>query len=346
MNFSIEKKKTNVGEVSLVTIENNDGMKVILSSFGAAIYQIYFKNGHEPVLVTMGPQDLDLFNTSVQYYGKTIGRTSGRVLTKPFMLDDKAIQVTPFGDEKSQLHGGEKGFGLRHFEIVDTKVLDDLAYVKFRLLSLDGEGGYPGDLETEITYSLNQTNQLKVVFDAKSNKDTLCNLTNHTYFNLSNTIENIDQHIISIDADQMVEVDQNYNAVGLKKTNDTPYDLTNPRSFKDILAPLKDTAFQGVDHTFLLNHPRLNHPSVVCYHPKTNIGLRISTDYPAAVLYTHNHKCTDIADQSLDNGFHSSFALECQYEPGGIHYPFLSPAILKKDDLYHHVTTYQFYRHQ
>ncbi|MFU8792961.1 MAG: aldose epimerase family protein [Acholeplasmataceae bacterium] len=346
MKCYTETKKSNVGDVCLITLENTDGMKVILSSYGAAIYQIYVKNDHESTLVTMGPSDLDLFNTSVQYYGKTIGRTSGRVLTKPFLLNNKEVTVTPFGDTRSQLHGGESGFGLRHFDVIETKALDDLAYVKFKLISKDGEAGYPGNLETVITYTLNMTNQLTVTFDATSDQDTLCNLTNHTYFNLSGQKENIDQHIISIDADAFVEVDDTYHALRLKSVEKTPYDLRNPQSFSTILHDLKETPFGGIDHTFKLNHPEMNHPSLVVYHPISNIGLRISTDYPALVLYTHNHYCKDVKDITLDDGHHSSIAIECQYEPGGIHYPFLHDAILKKDDTYHHVITYQFYRHQ
>jgi aldose 1-epimerase len=343
MGINRYKMLKNVGEVEYVELKNKNDMRVTLSSYGAAITKIYVANKDQrEILVTMQSTDLNDFNVSKQNYGKTIGRYSGRILTKPFHLNNETYQATPHGALDSQLHGGKSGFGQRHFELVELKSFDYMKSVTFKLISKHLEEGFPGDLNVFITYTLDDLNKLTVDFNAKSSLDTICNLTNHVYFNLSGNVENIDNHMLTVNAKERVEIDANYVPKRLVSTMHTDYDFTKERLLKDAFVGLDKNDFNGLDHTFILDNPNLEQSSVSLKHMGSKLGLNIYTTYPAVVLYTHNHLCDDVKDITLNHGFHSSIAIECQFEPGGIHFPFLNDAILRKDDTYQHKIVYEF----
>jgi aldose 1-epimerase len=343
MGVNRYKMLTNVGEIEYVELKNKNDMRVTLSTYGAAIINIHLKNkdGRE-ILVTMQSSDLNDFNISKQNYGKTIGRYSGRILTKPFKLNNETYQATPYGSDDSQLHGGKLGFGQRHFELVELRDFDYMKSVTFKLISKHLEEGFPGDLTVFITYTLDDLNKLTVDFNAKSNLDTICNLTNHVYFNLSGNVENIDHHLLMVNSKNRVDIDSNYVPQGIVSTIGTEYDFTKERLLSDAFTYLNQNEFTGLDHTFILDNQNLDKKAVSLKHIGSKIGLNIYTDYPAVVLYTHNHLCDDVKDITINKGYHSSIAMECQYEPGGIHFPFLSDAILKKEDTYQHKIIYEF----
>jgi len=344
MNLNRYKALTNVGEVEYVELINKNKTRVLLQTYGASIVKINVtnKDGRD-ILVSMQSSDLNDFNVSKQNYGKTIGRYSGRILTKPFHLNNETYKATPHGSETSQLHGGKEGFGQRHFEIVETQYFDYLKSVTFKLVSKHLEEGFPGDLTVLVTYTLDDSNRLTVDFNAKSNLDTICNLTNHVYFNLSGEVENIDNHYLKINSSKLVEIDENYVPQKLVSTLNTEYDFTQDTQIKENFEKLKLNVFNGLDHTFILDDRTLEKPSVTLKHLGSKLGLNIYTTYPAVVIYSHNHLCSDVMDKTINNGQHSSLAMECQYEPGGIHFPFLNDAILRKEETYQEKIIYEFF---
>ena len=172
-----------------ILIENELGTKVTLGNVGASIFDILTKDKKgdlESIIYT--PKSKEDFIKERSYLGKTIGRTGGRVSDSKFTLNGKEYRIP--SNDKNGLHGGFDGISYKEFDFI-KKDKDDYTEVKFSYLSKDLESGYPGDANIIVDYKLyKKENKLSVVYEANSNEDTLMNLSNHTYFNLSGNSKN------------------------------------------------------------------------------------------------------------------------------------------------------------
>lgn len=325
---------TKYGEIDLITLKSED-MEVILTSFGAAIYQIkVFGN-----LVTVAPQAFDDFFQSTFYYGKTIGRTSGRLVLPSFKINHAYYPIRSYRGEKVKLHGGPTGFSFRHFKLCGLKIKDEEASVSFCYRAMHMEEDYPGEMDVIVTYTLNRDMELMISYQAQTDHDTLCNLTNHTYFNLSTTANHIYYHDMIIRSKHYLDINEDNIILSQKPTLDTPFDFNQKTRLGERIMVMKDTPFNGFDHTWLLDDiPE----KIEIDEPSSPVKLIIETSYPAVVIYTHNHPAPSKLEQIKNDGTHSSFTLECQFEPGGIHYPYLNDNVLKKDETYKHYIRYKF----
>lgn len=332
----VEKKilKTIVGDIDLITLKSPT-MEVALTSFGAAVYYIKVLNH----LVSVGPQNMDHFLQSLVYYGKTVGRTSGRLILPSFKIDNKVYPIKPFKGDNVKLHGGPTGFSFRHFKTVSSVSGETEGSVSFAYTSQHMEEEYPGKMNVLITYHLTNEMGLKIIFEADSDQDTICNLTNHTYFNLSTAKPHIFDHDITIHADHYLDIDKDVIVRAKKAVKGTPFDFNQKTNLGRRMQQMKDTPFMGFDHTWILKNQITK---VEVDEVSSPVKLQVETSYPAVVIYTHNYPSPVTIEQFNTNGIHSSFTLECQYEPGGIHYPFLNQAILRKNEHYKHFILYQF----
>lgn len=329
-----EKKWTSVGQIDLVTLKS-DTMEVVLTSYGAAVYKIFVK-GH---LVSVQPLDLDTFLSAKYYYGKTVGRTSGRLICPDFQIDKDIYPITPYRGESVKLHGGPKGFSFRNFKLVKERVLSEEVFVQFKYEAKHLEEEYPGNLTLFVTYHLTKKQGLLIEFDATTDMDTLCNITNHLYFNLSKVRHDVLDHRMSIQADRYLEVDDDLKPIQKAEVTGLPFDFRHEQHLGKRMDMMKNTSFEGFDHTWLLNGTL---PNAVIDEPSSPVRLVCETDYPAVVIFTHNQPSPDGLGQFPTDGKHSCFTLECQFEPGGIHFPFLNHAILRKHEKFHHYIKYQF----
>jgi aldose 1-epimerase len=334
MHITKEKKLTSVGSIDLVTLKT-DTMEVILTSYGAAVYQIWV-HGH---LVSVQPLDLNTFLSAKYYYGKTVGRTSGRLILPDFQIDQNIYPISEHRGEGVKLHGGPRGFSFRNFSIVKERILSEEVMVQFKYESKHLEEEYPGNLTLFVTYHLTKSQGLLIDFDATSDQDTLCNITNHLYFNLSTKRSDVLDHVMQINANQYLEIDDLLKPKQKTDVNGLPFDFRIEKHLGKQMELMKDTSFEGFDHTWLLTGAL---PSVVVDEPSSPVKLICETDYPAVVIFTHNQPSPDGLPQFKTDGKHSAFTLECQFEPGGIHFPFLNAAILRKNEKYHHYIRYQF----
>ena len=325
---------TKYGEIDIITLKSED-MEVILSSYGAAIYQIKVL-GH---LVTVAPQNFDDYFQSPFFYGKTIGRTSGRLILPSFKINHAYYPIKPFRGEKIKLHGGPTGFSFRHFKSFNLQSSDKYASVSFQYTSLHMEEEFPGEMDVIVTYRLTDEMDLWITYDAKSDHDTLCNLTNHTYFNLSTASNHIYNHDLLIHANAYLEIDEENIVLSKKETYQTPFDFHLKANLGERLFEMKQTPFNGFDHTWLLDDV-IN--KIEVDEPSSPVRLAVETSYPAVVIYTHNHPSPTRLEQFKHDGTHSSFTLECQFEPGGINYSYLNSSILRKGEKYHHFIKYKF----
>ena len=315
----------------------NEIAEVTLISYGAGIYKYLYK-GHNIVIT---PKTIDAYMHDLTYYGKTIGRTSGRLVVPSYEIDGKSYEVKPYRSDYTSLHGGPKGFSTQNFDVLsqtDSKVI-------FRYVSKDLEEGYPGKLTLDVTYELDQEGALHINFDAHSTKDTLCNITNHAYFNLNQKNSTILDHEIMIKASTYLNIDKNYLLNSVDEVNDTPFDFSESKRFDDAIKSMKQTSFNGFDHTWIFDDLKDDDIKAKAYDPNSRIGLDVYTSYPAVVVYTHNDPAIISLEGPYDqDALYCSFTFECQFEPGGIHHKNLNSAILKKDELYHHFIIYKPYQ--
>jgi len=334
--IKVEKKKvdTHLGEIDLITMKSSD-MEVILTSYGAAVYSIRVLGN----LVTVAPQQFDHFFRSPFFYGKTIGRTAGRLVLPSYQIDHSFYPIKPYRGEKVKLHGGPTGFSFRHFKTLTYTSSEHEGSVSFMYTSLHMEEEFPGEMRVIVTYKLTEDMGLKVLFEARSDHDTLCNLTNHTYFNLSTSRNNILDHMLKIDADHYLEIDADNIIQSKKDVKGTPFDFRKSTDLGARIKEMQQTPFNGFDHTWLFNDVK---QKIEIDESSSPIKLIVETDYPSVVIYTHNYPAPTKLEQFKHDGTHSSFTLECQYEPGGIHYPYLNSAVLRKNELYKHYILYQF----
>jgi len=332
MNIVIEDIQTSEGIIQKIVLENDHLMKVELLTYGASIYQINIDGSDYCV----SPLDIEDFMTSSLYYGKTIGRMSGRISTKTFDLNHMQVQLNPYGSNEFQLHGGRLGFSFQNFELIKSEITENLVVVTMRYLSPDLEEGYPGELVLDVTYTLDQNQMLKIDYYATSTEDTLANFTNHTYFNLLGEQNQILDHEFLIPSSSYVNRDEEYRFINVEYV-DQDFDFRIMKKLKSNDQHITQT-FKGIDHIFLLDE----NSDIHVRHQHASHQLIVSSDYPAVVFFTHNHKNSELDHRFPEDGLYSSFALECQYEPGNISKDEFEKLILKKGEPYNHYITYQF----
>lgn len=337
-NIEIKDILTSVGQVDLVTLSSKD-MVVVLTTYGAAIYQIKVLGQ----TVSVAPSDLDDFLRSPFYYGKSVGRTAGRLVLPSYHIDDVSYPIKSYRGERVSLHGGINGFSFQHFLIKEIKKSENEASVSFFYHSKDREADYPGDLDVVITYTLSKDLKLNVTFEATSNQDTLCNLTNHTYFNLAKKESPIHEHQVQIQASHYLNIDDDNVILSKEEVTHTPFDFRKKKHLGTALKAMEKTSFLGFDHTWLFDSKQ---SWIDIDEPTSKVKLRVTTSYPAVVIYTHNHLSPSKLRRMEHGDIHSSFTLECQYEPGGIHHPYLNQAILRKHQKYHEFITFHFIKKQ
>ena len=257
---SIEKSaygKTPDGtEVSLFTLTNAKGMQAQITNFGGIVVSLKVPDKQGKLAdVVLGYDSLDGYLENPSYFGAIIGRYGNRIAHGRFELDGKTYTLAKNNGENS-LHGGKTGFNKvvwtpRAFESKDGPSLE------LKYLSKDGEEGYPGDLHVTVTYTLANTNELKIDYAATTDKTTVVNLTNHSYFNLTGTPEkDILEHVLMINADRFTPVDSGLIPTGeLKPVAGTPFDFRKPTA---VGARIGNDDEQlklggGYDHNFVLN---------------------------------------------------------------------------------------------
>lgn len=332
-------------KIFLYTLTNKNKMSVSISTFGGTVVSVNVpdKNG---ILtdVVLGYDDLASYEKQDKYIGALIGRCSNRIAKGQFKLKGKAYQLY-CNDGNNHLHGGRIGFGKK---VWDAQAIE--SGLKLTYISPDGEEGYPGKLTVQVTYTLSDDNKLAIDYTATSDAPTVCNLTNHTYFNLagydSGTI--VDQKI-QIFADYYTIANQEFLPTGeFASVENTPFDLKQPTRIGDNI----DSNFEqirfagGFDHNWIITNydGSLKKAAWACAEA-TGITLIVATTLPGIQFYSGNYLDGAPTGKEISPIYkRCGFCLESQYFPNALENPnFLQP-ILEKDKVYHTVTTYQFGR--
>ncbi|MBZ5752816.1 aldose epimerase family protein [Metabacillus rhizolycopersici] len=330
--------------VKSFTISNDNGMEVTCIDYGCIITKINVPDQEGTIEnVVLGFDTLEEYLNYSPFFGSVIGRVAGRIQQSKFDLDGVTYPL-PKNEGENHLHGGPNGF---HQVIWDSFIEEksDEVNIKFSYISPDGEGGYPGRLEVTVNYSLNNNNELIITYQGTSDKKTLLNLTNHSYFNLSGDLKrNILEHELTIKSDRFLELDESLLPTGnFINVENTAFDF---REGKKILEGVKSEHVQnelvggGYDHPFLLN---TNNQEEICLVDAiSGRKLVVETDKPSVVLYTANMLESNFQLRGIPSQKHLGVCLETQCPPNAIHHQEFPSIVLEKNEVYQSKTSFKF----
>jgi aldose 1-epimerase len=326
--------------VDLYTLANSKSMSVKIATYGGIITSLNVpdRNGHIADVV-LGYETLKQYLAVSPYFGCIVGRFANRIAHGKFVLDGKEYCL-PKNDGGHHSHGGAKGFDkvVWRANVVrqSQRVSLELSY-----LSVDGEEGYPGSLFCKVTYTLDNNNTLRINYEAETDKATIVNLTNHSYFNLGgHDSGNILKHEVMINADFYTPVDATLIPTGdVKPVENTPMDF---RLAKVIGSAIRHTRC-GFDHNYLLNKSdcAFSHAATL-YEPKSGRMLQIHTTQPGLQFYTGNFLDGSLKGKGAVYGQYAGLCLETQHFPDSPNKPVFPPVVLKPQHKYQHTSEFRF----
>lgn len=307
-------------KVEKYTLKNTKGMEIDVITYGGIItrWTAPDKEGNYEDIV-LGFDDLQQYLDSNPYFGALIGRYGNRIAKGKFTLDGETYTLVT-NDGENHLHGGEKGFDKVVWQ-AKAESTEEGASLELTYTSADGEEGYPGKLEVKVTYILTEDNELDVRYEATTDKPTIVNLTQHSYFNLSGDFtQSVLDHELFLDADAYLPVDSGLIPTGeFRDVSGTPFDFKQPKLMgKEINAEDEQLKLgKGYDHCWVLNQEDGNYGlAASAYHPKTGRLLEVYTDEPGIQFYSGNFLDGTLpAQKGGTYGQRAGFCLETQHYP-------------------------------
>jgi len=331
-------------QVSLFTLKSGKiGMKV--TNYGARVVALCVpaKDG-KPVDVALGYNSIDEYvNNKEYFFGAAIGRYGNRIGDARFKLDSVEYTLAA-NDGKNHLHGGVKGY----YDVVwKAKQLSD-SKIEFTYLSANGEEGYPGNLSITMTYELTPAGEFKIDYKATTDQKTVCNLTNHTYFNLSGEgSETINDHLLTFNADNFTPVDSTLIPTGeILPVAGTPMDFSKATAIGErVDADFAQLKYgKGYDHNWVINKKGEGvELAATVVSPVTGIKLEVLTDQPGIQFYGGNFLDAVVSGKSgKPYVFRSAFCLETQHFPDSPNKPEFPSVVLEPGQTYTHTCIYKF----
>ncbi|MFZ2147186.1 MAG: aldose epimerase family protein [Sedimentisphaerales bacterium] len=330
-------------EVVLYTLTNTNGLKARITNYGAILVSLEVPDRAGKLAdITLGFDALDGYLKGHPYFGATVGRYANRIGKARFVLDGVEYKLAA-NDGKNHLHGGIKGFDKVVWKPEDLWANDNEALLKMSYISEDDEEGYPGNLACTVTYTLTKDDELKISYEAETDKTTVVNLTNHSYFNLAGQgTGDILGHELTLNADKYTPVDEGLIPTGeIRSVKDSPMDFTLPMS---IGSRIKQVG-SGYDHNYVLNSGGGTLALAArAYEPTSGRVMEIYTTEPGVQLYTGN-----FLDGSLTGKAgkvykkHYAFCLETQHFPDSPNKSNFPSVVLQPGQKYTTQTVHKFY---
>jgi len=333
-------------QVDLFILTNRNGLEMSVTNYGAKIVSLHVPDRDGNMCdVALGHNNIDEYLSSKEpYFGAVCGRTCNRIANGKFTLDGKEYQLA-VNNGPNNLHGGLKGFNA---VVWDACQIDEQT-IELTYISPDGEEGYPGILVTRITYTLTDKNSVQIDYEAHTDKATIVNLTNHSYFNLSGAGDPyIGDHRLFINAWEYLPTDETNIPFGdPEPIKGTPMDFFygNPIG-RNIENDFKQLIFgKGYDHTYVLRKEDGNRS--ICARvssPKTGIFMDVFTTEPGVQLYTGNWMTGEFTGKYGHRyPMRSAFCLETQHFPDSINKPQYPSVVLRPGEVFKSQTYYRFY---
>lgn len=337
-------------KISLYTLRNPSGMEVTITNYGAVVRSIKVMDKDKKFGdVVLGFETGEPYATgkNTSYFGAVVGRYGNRIAGGTFSIDGHEYHV-PTNDKPrpNSLHGGPEGFSSKVWDKKSLTVKNGVPTLELHYLSPDGQEGFPGNLETTVRYSVTKDNSLRIDYFATTDKPTVLNLTNHSYFNLSGPAHSVLQHSIQINARRYTPVNQNLIPTGeLAPVAGTPFDF---EKLTEIGKHIDDDNQQlkygsGYDHNFVLDTAgKLGKAAVRVEEPTSGRVMEVFTDQPGVQFYTGN-----FLDGSLEGiggryQRRSALCLETQHFPDSPNHPSFPTTLLKPGQKFHSTTMYRF----
>lgn len=334
--------------VRLFTISNSNGLTAKITNFGAVLVSLLVpdKNGKIDDVV-LGFDTLEkYFNNDVCYFGSTVGRNSNRIKNANFVLNGVTYNLDKNERGKNDLHSGFRPYNNR---LWDYSINEENNSVSFTLLSPDMDQGFPGEFNISVTYSLDNDNNLKIEYTGVSSKDTIANMTNHSYFNLSghNSGTAINQELY-INADKYVEVDDELIPTGLlKDVENTPMDFRKPTKIglriNDNFKQFEYTG--GYDHSFVVNKSNPGIEKIAVLSDKqSGRTMEVYTDSVGVQFYSGNFIENNkiLGKENCNYKNRCGICLETGFLPDSMNQPSFGSPVLKAGNTYNTTTIYKF----
>jgi aldose 1-epimerase len=316
---------------------DNGTMRAAITNYGAIITSVLVPSGKaEAVDVVLGPSTLAGYASRHPYFGASVGRFANRIADARFSLDGKEYKLAA-NNGRNHLHGGLKGFD-RRLWAAETYTENGAACVRMKLRSVDGDEGYPGNLDVVATFSLDQDNKLGIRYEAISDAATPVNLTNHSYFNLGGEGNgSILDHELELPAIQYLAVNEGLIPDGSPRSvAATPFDF---RQKKPIGKDIAEAG--GFDHCFVIDGTDLRTAARV-KDPLSGRTLELRTTMPGVQFYSGNFLAGFSGKRGSVYDKHAGFCLEAEYFPDSPNRPDFPSCILRPGQEYNHLIEYSF----
>jgi aldose 1-epimerase len=335
-------------KVNIYTLKNTNQVEIKITNYGGIVTSIRLpdKNGKFDDVV-LGYNNLQDYINNNPYFGCIVGRYGNRIGKAKFTLEGEEFTLAK-NDGENNLHGGFRGFDkvLWDAEPVTGK---DSQSLKLEYMSKDGEEGFPGNLKVTVTYTLTNDNSFRIDYSATTDKTTVVNLTNHTYWNFAGEGSgDILKHELILDADSFTPVDQGLITTGeIRSVENTPMDFRNPTAIGDrIEADYEQLKFgRGYDHNWVLNTKEDDKPSpaATVYEPDSGRFMEVFTTEPGIQFYSGNFLDGSITGKSgKAYGFRNGFCLETQHFPDSPNKPEFPSVVLRPGETYKTTTIHKF----
>ncbi|WHY86023.1 aldose epimerase family protein [Neobacillus novalis] len=331
-------------QIHSFTITNDNGVELSCINYGCIITKIIVPDrmGNYENIV-LGYDTLEEYIKDTCFLGAVVGRVAGRIKGGSFSLDGKTYSLFK-NENKNHLHGGMKGFNQVVWKASVFEGREE-AGIQFFYLSPDGEEGYPGNVKINVTYALNNQNELIVRYAGESDQKTLLNVTNHSYFNLSGNLKrDVLDHTLRLKSNSFLEINSELLSTGkILEVDDTPFDFRNGRKIRSGATSQHSQnilAGNGYDHPFLLyTH---NDQEILLKDQESGRTLTVETEEPGVVVYSGNNLPSAGQTRGVLLRKHLGICLETQGLPDAIHHPHLPSWVLEKGKAYASCSRYRF----
>ena len=335
----------NDAQTGLYTLKNKAGMEVCITNFGGRIVSIMVpdKNGEMKDVVLGFDSIADYINVPSDF-GASIGRYANRINQGKMVLDGDTIQL-PKNNFGHCLHGGPKGW---QYQVYEANPIDDTT-LELTRFSPDGDANFPGNLTAKVLFKLTDDNAIDIKYSATTDKKTVINMTNHSYFNLSgNPSKAATDHILYVNADNYTPVDRTYMTTGeIVPVKDTPMDFTTPKAVGRDITNFDFIQLKygnGYDHNWVLNtNGDVKQLAAKLTSPESGISLEVYTDEPGIQVYTGNFLDGTVkGKKGIVYNQRASVCLETQHYPDSPNKPQWPSVILEPGQTYNSECIFKF----
>ena len=336
-------------QLTLYTLVNENKMELTVCDLGAVLYKLLVpdRNG-EMRDVVLGYQDLNSYRNNDPGLGAVIGRNANRISHASFTQNGRTFHLDQ-NEGGNNLHSGFDRYFERMWEAAAGGTEAEPS-VSFRLHSPDGDQGFPGRADIQVTYTLTKENEVKISYHAVSDQDTIFNMTNHSYFNLgghgSGTVED---HLLWIDADAYTPADQACIPTGeICPVEGTAMDFRVPKRIGQEICSDEQELRRGggYNQNFVLNEPGSGKPFALLACKESGISMEMYTDLPGVQVYTGNYLDGEIGKGGCRYEKWAGVCFETQYFPDTPNNPVFPASFVKAGEIYETATLYKFYIHE